>query len=103
MHEMNAILDRAAVPEIYVDADACPVKEEVYVVARRYGLPYRGSGSLTTAKVPDGQAAYETQWTLWPAVLAHTNLVMHAAGWLEGGLTASFEKFIIDAEAQAII
>lgn len=71
-------------------------------LARRYGLPYRGSGSLTTAKVPDGQAAYETQWTLWPCVLAHTNLVMHAAGWLEGGLTASFEKFIIDAEALAM-
>ncbi len=71
-------------------------------LARRYRLPYRGSGSLTTAKVPDGQAAYETQWTLWPCVLAHTNLVMHAAGWLEGGLTASFEKFIIDAEALAM-
>ena len=71
-------------------------------LARRYHLPYRGSGSLTTAKVPDGQAAYETQWTLWPCVLAHTNLVMHAAGWLEGGLTASFEKFIIDAEALAM-
>ncbi len=71
-------------------------------LARRYGLPYRGSGSLTTAKVPDGQAAYETQWTLWPCVLAHANLVMHAAGWLEGGLTASYEKFIIDAEALAM-
>ena len=71
-------------------------------LARRYALPYRGSGSLTTSKLADAQAAYETQWTLWPAVLAHTNLIMHAVGWLEGGLTASFEKFIIDAESLAM-
>lgn len=71
-------------------------------LARRYNLPYRASGSLTTAKVPDAQAAYETLWTLWPAILAHSNLIMHAVGWLEGGLTASFEKFIIDAENLAM-
>lgn len=71
-------------------------------LARRYNLPYRASGSLTTAKVPDAQAAYETLWTLWPCILAHSNLIMHAAGWLEGGLTASFEKFIIDVENLAM-
>ena len=71
-------------------------------LARHYRLPYRGSGSLTTSKVPDAQAAYETQWTIWPCVLAHTNLIMHAVGWLEGGLTASYEKFIIDAESLAM-
>jgi trimethylamine--corrinoid protein Co-methyltransferase len=71
-------------------------------LARRYRLPYRASGSLTTAKVPDAQAAYETLWTLWPCILAHSNLIMHAAGWLEGGLTASFEKFIIDVENLAM-
>ncbi len=71
-------------------------------LARRYGLPYRGSGSLTSANLPDAQAAYETMWTLWPAVMSHTNLLMHAVGWLEGGLTASFEKFIIDCELLAM-
>jgi trimethylamine--corrinoid protein Co-methyltransferase len=71
-------------------------------LARRYKLPYRGSGSLNTAKVPDAQAAYETMWTMWPAILAQTNFIMHAVGWLEGGLTASFEKFIIDAENLAM-
>jgi trimethylamine--corrinoid protein Co-methyltransferase len=71
-------------------------------LARRYNLPYRASGSLTTAKVPDAQAAYETLWSLWPTILAHSNLIMHAVGWLEGGLTASFEKFIIDAENLAM-
>ncbi len=71
-------------------------------LARRYGLPYRGSGSLNTSKLVDAQATYETLWTLWPAVLVHTNFIMHAVGWLEGGLTASYEKFIIDAENLAM-
>jgi trimethylamine--corrinoid protein Co-methyltransferase len=71
-------------------------------LARRYKLPYRGSGSLTTSKVSDAQAAYETMWTIWPAVLSHTNFVMHAVGWLEGGLTVSYEKIIIDAESLAM-
>jgi trimethylamine--corrinoid protein Co-methyltransferase len=71
-------------------------------LARYYGLPYRGSGSLTNAKLPNVQAAYETMWTLWPAVLGHTNLIMHAVGWLDGGLSTSFEKFIIDVEMLAM-
>lgn len=71
-------------------------------LARYYNLPYRGSGSLTNAKLPDAQASYETMWNLWPAVLAHTNLLMHSVGWLEGGLTVSLEKFLIDAENLAM-
>jgi trimethylamine--corrinoid protein Co-methyltransferase len=71
-------------------------------LARHYHLPYRGSGTLTSAKIPDAQAATETLWTLWPAMLAHTNLLMHAAGWLDGGLTASFEKFVLDVENLAM-
>ncbi len=71
-------------------------------LARRYGLPYRGSGSLNTAKTPDAESVMETLWTLWPAVLAHTNFIMHAVGWLEGGLCASYEKFIIDLESVAM-
>jgi trimethylamine--corrinoid protein Co-methyltransferase len=71
-------------------------------LARRYRLPYRGSGSLNTSKVPDAQSAWETMWTTWPAVLSHTNFVMHAVGWLEGGLTVSYEKIILDAESLAM-
>ncbi len=71
-------------------------------LARRYKLPYRGSGSLNTSKLPDAQAAYETMWTTWPAVLSHTNFLMHSVGWLEGGLTVSFEKCIIDMESIAM-
>ncbi|MEM7346146.1 MAG: trimethylamine methyltransferase family protein, partial [Chloroflexota bacterium] len=71
-------------------------------LARRYGLPYRGSGSLNTSKLPDAQATYETLWSIWPVILGHTNFVFHSVGWLEGGLTASFEKFIIDQESLAM-
>ncbi len=72
-------------------------------LARRYGLPYRGSGGLNTAKVPDAQAAYETQMTLWPAVMAHANVILHSAGWLESGLVCSLEKFILDVEGLAMM
>jgi trimethylamine--corrinoid protein Co-methyltransferase len=71
-------------------------------LARRYGLPYRGSGSLTNSKAPDAQAATETAWTIWPAVLSHTNFIMHAVGWLEGGLTVSYEKIMLDLESLAM-
>lgn len=66
-------------------------------LARRYGLPYRTSDA-NASNVVDAQAAYETEMSLWGAVLGGANLVYHAAGWLEGGLTASFEKVILDAE-----
>ncbi|WP_420627870.1 trimethylamine methyltransferase family protein [Candidatus Leptofilum sp.] len=72
-------------------------------LARHYGLPYRGSGSLNTANLPDGQAMSESLWSLWPCVLAHANLVHHAAGWLESGLVFSLEKFIMDVENLAMI
>src|SRR5882757_7211602 len=66
-------------------------------LARRYSLPYRTTpGSASNAA--DAQGAYETLMALWGAVLGHGNLVYHAAGWQEGGLTASFEKLIIDVE-----
>jgi trimethylamine--corrinoid protein Co-methyltransferase len=66
-------------------------------LARRYQLPYRSS-NVNASNAPDAQAVYESQMTIWPAVLAHANLLHHGLGWLEGGLCASFEKFIIDAE-----
>jgi trimethylamine--corrinoid protein Co-methyltransferase len=72
-------------------------------LARRYKVPYRGSGGLNNSKVVDAQAAYETQMSLWPTVMAHTNYVMHAAGWLEGGLCVSYEKLIIDVEGLAMM
>ena len=66
-------------------------------LARFYGLPMRSSG-VCAANVPDGQAMWETSNSLWAAVQSGTNMVYHAAGWLEGGLIASHEKFIMDCE-----
>ena len=66
-------------------------------IARRLGIPFRSSNT-TTSNCVDAQSAYESEMSLWGAVMGHANLVNHAAGLLEGGLTASFEKLIIDAE-----
>ena len=67
-------------------------------IARRFGLPFRSGGGLNSAQLPDAQAAYESLMTMLPTFLAGTNWVMHAAGWLEGGLVSCIEKFIIDME-----
>ena len=67
-------------------------------IARSLGLPFRTGGGLTSSQVPDAQAGYEALMTLLPTFLAGANWVMHSAGWLEGGLVAGFEKFIIDVE-----
>ncbi len=66
-------------------------------LARFYGLPLRSSG-VCAANVPDGQAMWETSNSLWAGVQSGTNMIYHAAGWLEGGLIASPEKFIMDCE-----
>jgi trimethylamine--corrinoid protein Co-methyltransferase len=71
-------------------------------IARRLGLPFRSSNT-TVANCADAQSAFESQMSLWGSVMGHANLVNHAAGWLEGGLTASFEKLIIDAEMLQMI
>jgi trimethylamine--corrinoid protein Co-methyltransferase len=71
-------------------------------MARFYGLPMRASG-VCAANVPDGQAMWETSNSLWSAVQSGTNMVYHAAGWLEGGLIASPEKFIMDCEVLQMI
>jgi trimethylamine--corrinoid protein Co-methyltransferase len=67
-------------------------------IARHYGLPFRTGGGLTSSQSTDAQAGYEALMTLLPTFLAGTNVVMHAAGWLEGGLVSSYEKFVVDVE-----
>ncbi len=66
-------------------------------LARRYGLPWRSSNA-TASSVVDAQAAYESEMSVWGAIMGGVNLLYQGAGWLEGGLTASFEKLIVDAE-----
>ena len=66
-------------------------------LVRRYRVPFRSSNTNASTSV-DAQAAYESEMSLWGAVMAHANMIFHGAGWLEGGLVASFEKLVIDAE-----
>lgn len=72
-------------------------------LARRLGVPCRSGGSLCSSKVADAQAAYESAHTLLPTLLAGVNLVTHAAGWLEGGLVAGYEKFVMDVDQLAMM
>jgi trimethylamine--corrinoid protein Co-methyltransferase len=67
-------------------------------LARRLGLPYRSGGAFCGSKLPDAQAAYETANSLNMALLAGVNFMLHACGWLEGGLVSSYEKFVMDAD-----
>lgn len=67
-------------------------------LARRLKMPFRTGGSLCASKIPDAQAAYESAQTLLPTMHAGTNFVLHAAGWLEGGLASSYEKLIMDMD-----
>jgi trimethylamine--corrinoid protein Co-methyltransferase len=71
-------------------------------MARRYGLPWRSSNA-TASNVVDAQAAYEAEMAVWGAVMGGVNLLYQGAGWLEGGLTASYEKLIVDAEILQMI
>ncbi|WP_161958652.1 trimethylamine methyltransferase family protein [Ferruginivarius sediminum] len=66
-------------------------------LARYEGLPYRSS-NVNASNTVDAQAAYESMTALWAAIMGHANLIMHGAGWLEGGLTSSYEKVVLDAE-----
>ncbi|MGR3756249.1 MAG: trimethylamine methyltransferase family protein [Tranquillimonas sp.] len=72
-------------------------------LVRRLGLPYRSAGAFCGSKLPDAQAAYESANSLNIGFLAGVNFMLHACGWLEGGLVASFEKFVMDADQLGIL
>lgn len=67
-------------------------------MARRYHLPFRSGGMFSSSKITDAQSAYESVMTMLPAVQAKVNFILHAAGWLENGLVAGYEKFVLDCE-----
>jgi len=67
-------------------------------LARRLGVPFRSAGSFCGSKLPDAQAAYETANSLNMGLMSGVNFMLHACGWLEGGLVADFEKFVMDAD-----
>ena len=72
-------------------------------LARRLNLPFRSSGSFCGSKVPDAQAAYETANSLNMGLLSGVNFMLHSCGWLEGGLVADFEKFVMDADQLGVL
>ena len=72
-------------------------------LARRLGLPFRSAGSFCGSKLPDAQAAYETANSLNAGLLSGVNFMLHACGWLEGGLVASYEKFVMDADQLGVL
>ena len=72
-------------------------------LARRLGLPFRSAGAFTGSKLPDAQAAYESANSLNMGLLSGVNFMLHACGWLEGGLVASFEKFVMDADQLGVL
>jgi len=71
-------------------------------LARRYNVPYRSS-NVSAANAVDAQAAYESVFSLWGAIMGGVNMLMHGSGWMEGGLHASFEKAILDAELLGMV
>ena len=67
-------------------------------LARRYGIPFRAAGHYASSKIIDAQGAYESALSMGPSLLSAPNFVLHAAGWLESGLAAGYEKFVLDSE-----
>ena len=72
-------------------------------LARRLGVPFRSGGGLCASKIPDAQAAYESANTLQASALAGVNFMLHTAGWLEGGLSMGYEKFVMDADQAGML
>jgi len=72
-------------------------------LARRLGLPYRSAGAFCGSKLPDAQAAYESANSLYTGLLAGVNFMLHACGWLEGGLVSSYEKYVMDADQLGVL
>lgn len=72
-------------------------------LARRLGLPYRSAGSFCGSKLPDAQAAYETANSLNIGLLSGVNFMLHACGWLEGGLVSCYEKYVMDADQLGVL
>ncbi|MEP6266185.1 MAG: trimethylamine methyltransferase family protein, partial [Paracoccaceae bacterium] len=72
-------------------------------LARRMGVPFRSAGSFCGSKLPDAQAAYETANSLNMGLMAGVNFMLHSCGWMEGGLVASFEKFVMDADQLGVL
>ncbi len=96
-------IDMGSGAPIFGTPEAAQITLGAGQLARRLGLPYRSGGAFTGAKLPDAQAGYESANSLNMALLAGVNFMLHAAGWLEGGLVASYEKFVLDDDQLGVI
>ena len=83
--------------------EAAQITYGVGQLARRLNLPYRSAGSFCGSKLPDAQAGYETANSLNMGLMSGVNFMLHSCGWLEGGLVADFEKFVMDADQLGVL
>ncbi|MDH3500439.1 MAG: trimethylamine methyltransferase family protein [Acidimicrobiia bacterium] len=93
-----AVVDLQNGSPVFGGAESSLAQFIVADMAHHYGLPFRAAGTYASAKVPDMQAGAEAALSMVPSILAGPNLVLHAAGWLESGLTTGYEKFVFDCE-----
>ncbi|WP_121065039.1 trimethylamine methyltransferase family protein [Chachezhania antarctica] len=98
-----ASIDMGSGAPTFGTAEASQVLYGAGQLARRLGVPFRSGGALCGSKLPDAQAAYETANTLNAALMGGVNFMLHSCGWLEGGLVASFEKFVMDADQLGVL
>lgn len=97
-----AAVDLQSGAPVFGTAESLMAQFLVAQMARRYQLPFRGAGQYISSKVPDMQAGYESVMSMFPSMLSQPNFVLHAAGWTESGLVASYEKFVLDLELSGI-
>ena len=97
-----AVVDLQSGAPVFGASESVLAQFLVSQMSRRYELPFRAAGQYVTSKVPDMQAGYESAMSMFPSMLAKPNFVLHAAGWMESGLTTSYEKFVLDLELSGV-
>jgi trimethylamine--corrinoid protein Co-methyltransferase len=93
-----AVVDLRSGAPVFGAAESIHAQFLAAQMARRYGLPFRAAGSYVSGKRPDSQSGIEAALSMFPSMLTRPNFVLHAAGWMENGLTTSYEKFMLDLE-----
>ncbi len=93
-----AVVDLQSGAPVFGAAESIHAQLLAAQMARHYGLPFRAAGSYVSGKRPDSQSGIEAALSMFPSMLTRPNFVLHAAGWMENGLTTSYEKFMLDLE-----
>jgi trimethylamine--corrinoid protein Co-methyltransferase len=98
-----AVVDLQSGAPVFGSAESIHAQLLAGQMARHYGLPFRAAGSYVSGSRPDSQSGIEAALSMFPSMLTRPNFVLHAAGWMEGGLTTSYEKFALDLEMLGIL